>query len=202
MCELKIKRVSSVEQVSGLPKHIVNNVNWAEFPHKPEVAFSLGYNDDCLFFHFKVVEDHLKAQYLNDNEAVWEDSCVEVFIKKPGDAHYFNFEVNCIGTLLAAKRTGRHDAAHFDESKLARIVRVASLPHKKIDCKVAGSTWEIILTIPFDIIDCNGAPEALMANIYKCGDKTAVPHFVSWAPIDTPSPDFHRPEFFRSILLS
>ena len=36
-------------------------------------------------------------------------------------------------------------------------------------------------------------------NFYKCGDGLPVPHFVSWAPIDTPNPDFHRPEFFDTI---
>ncbi len=202
MCEFKIKRVASADQVNTLPKQVVGNVNWAEFPYKPEVSFSMGYNDEYLFIHFDVVENHVKAQYLNDNEAVWEDSCVEVFIKKPDDTHYFNFEVNCIGTLLAAKRTGRSDAEHFDESKLARIIRTASLPHEKIDSRVVGSEWNMTLAIPFDLIECNGAPDALMANIYKCGDKTAVPHFVSWAPINTPSPDFHCPEFFKNILLT
>ncbi len=161
----------------------------------------MAYNDDSLFLHFDVVENHLKAQYLNDNESVWEDSCVEVFIKKPNDTHYFNFEVNCIGTLLAAKRTGRSDAEHFDESRLARIIRVASMPRQKIDLQSVGSRWEMTLAIPFSVIECDGAPEELMANIYKCGDKTAVPHFLSWAPIDTPTPDFHRPEFFKNILL-
>jgi len=34
------------------------------------------------------------------------------------------------------------------------------------------------------------------ANFFKCGDDTQQPHFLSWQPIDTPRPDFHRPEFF------
>ncbi len=199
MCELKIKRISSVDEIKGSPKNIVGNINWAEYPYKPEVTFSMGYNDKFLFIHFEVVEDHIKAQWLNDNESVWEDSCVEIFIKKPDGTHYFNFEVNCIGTILAARRTGRSDAKHLDGATLARIIRVASLPHEKIDTPAEGSAWEMTLGIPFDIIECNDTPSALKANIYKCGDKTAVPHFVSWAPIDTPTPDFHRPEFFGTL---
>jgi hypothetical protein len=34
------------------------------------------------------------------------------------------------------------------------------------------------------------------ANFYKCGDGLTVPHFVTWAPISTEKPDYHRPEFF------
>ena len=41
-------------------------------------------------------------------------------------------------------------------------------------------------------IDPENLPKKIRANFYKCGDKTAHPHYVSWAPINTPQPDFHR----------
>jgi hypothetical protein len=37
-------------------------------------------------------------------------------------------------------------------------------------------------------------------NFYKCGDKLPVPHYLSWAPIATPRPDFHRPEYFDTLM--
>jgi hypothetical protein len=37
------------------------------------------------------------------------------------------------------------------------------------------------------------------ANFYKCGDKLAEPHFIAWSNIDTPKPDFHRPDFFGQV---
>ena len=42
------------------------------------------------------------------------------------------------------------------------------------------------------------APMILVAkgNFYKCGDMLSKPHFLSWNPIDTPSPDFHVPASF------
>ena len=33
----------------------------------------------------------------------------------------------------------------------------------------------------------------------KCGDDTAVPHFLSWNPIGAPRPNFHTPEYFGEI---
>ena len=56
--------------------------------------------------------------------------------------------------------------------------------------------------IPFDLLglDSDALPEKLRGNIYKCGDRTAHPHYLSWAPIGTPSPDFHRPEYFGEVL--
>ena len=39
----------------------------------------------------------------------------------------------------------------------------------------------------------------MRANFYKCGDKTLQPHFLSWSPIHSEKPDFHRPEDFGII---
>ncbi|WP_084054648.1 carbohydrate-binding family 9-like protein [Caldicoprobacter faecalis] len=41
----------------------------------------------------------------------------------------------------------------------------------------------------------------IKANFYKCGDKTKYPHWGCWNRIDTPHPDFHRPEFFGDLIL-
>ena len=34
------------------------------------------------------------------------------------------------------------------------------------------------------------------ANFYKCGDDTTKPHYISWNPVKSINPDFHRPEHF------
>ncbi|MCF0164164.1 MAG: hypothetical protein HUJ92_02685, partial [Bacteroidales bacterium] len=40
----------------------------------------------------------------------------------------------------------------------------------------------------------------MTANFYKCGDDTAVPHFLSWNPIPIEKPSFHRPDHFGKII--
>ena len=64
-------------------------------------------------------------------------------------------------------------------------------------------SWNLLVAIPLDImgVKFTGEPITMMANFYKCADLTSTPHFLSWAPIDTPEPDFHRPEFFAPITL-
>jgi hypothetical protein len=37
------------------------------------------------------------------------------------------------------------------------------------------------------------------ANFYKCGDETAVTHYVTWNPVKTNNPDYHQPEFFGKV---
>ena len=39
-------------------------------------------------------------------------------------------------------------------------------------------------------------------NCYKCGDRTEHPHYLAWNPVNTLSPDFHRPEFLGEMILN
>ena len=43
--------------------------------------------------------------------------------------------------------------------------------------------------------------EVLKGNFYKCGDKTAIPHFGMWSPIDSEKPNFHQPQFFGEMVI-
>lgn len=45
------------------------------------------------------------------------------------------------------------------------------------------------------------AGQILKANFYKCGDRCRSPHFLSWCAIQSPQPDFHRPEDFGYLVL-
>lgn len=199
MTQLKINKTTSPDQLSAGGK--VEIVNWTDYPYRPEVRFSMGYTTTHLYIKFLVTEKNIKANYLNDNEAVWEDSCVEFFVKDPNDDHYYNFETNCIGTALAARRRSKTEAEHLSEESMQRIIRVSSLPHQKIDKRDNNEEWSLLLGIPFDLIGYSEPPATLLANIYKCGDMTEEPHFLSWAPITSATPNFHLPEFFAKIEL-
>ena len=48
-------------------------------------------------------------------------------------------------------------------------------------------------------IDSDNLPKSIKANFFKCADGTPHIHFLSWNPIGTPSPDFHRPAFFGEL---
>ena len=48
------------------------------------------------------------------------------------------------------------------------------------------------------VCDHYSGVEARM-NLFKCGDELSHPHFLSWQPIRTEKPDFHRPEFFAQV---
>lgn len=184
---------------------MVEKVNWpSAFPYKPLTQFNLLRGAESFFIRFNVRGNLLKAVYTEDQSPVYKDSCVEFFCQVPGNDYYTNFEFNCIGTCSAARRKGRNDDVEpFDAEEMSSIKRLPSIGRRAFNEMQGIFEWELTVEIPLKLmgIDPNNVPEKLLANFYKCADDTDSPHFVSWSPIDTEKPDFHRPEFFGELEL-
>lgn len=180
----------------------VNQVNWPEsFPYAPIVAGRIARTKDALLVSWRVSGLGLTVKNVDDGN-IWEDSTCEIFLKDPSCPDYYNIEVNAAGYLLVGKGPDRHSRVRLPMETIARISRKAEfkVPFDNADDLF---TWSLTVAIPYGVIGLDGEhlPATLLGNIYKCGDKTAHPHFLSWAPIDTPKPDFHRPEFFGTFCL-
>ena len=182
----------------------VDRANWPDtFGYRPVCAGNLARCEEGLAVRFHVQGLDLRARNLGDNGRQWEDSCCEFFVQEPGGDRYFNFEINCIGKILGASGADRHGRVRQDPDALAQIRRITTLPEQEFDEAGTLRSWDIAVLIPFGLFGADPAcpPASLKANFYKCGDETAHPHFLSWSPIDTPQPDFHRPEFFGELVL-
>ena len=182
-------------------KSYVSHVNWpSEYPYAPSASFMIARTMSHLVILYQVRGYDLRAWALQDNEMVCHDSCCEFFVADPSDGTYYNFEMNCIGTLKAAKRRNREDYRLFDEDQLSRILRHSSLERSQIN--VSGiHSWQVAMCIPFELMGfaADNIPESVNANFYKCADKSEHPHFLSWNPVGTLQPDFHRPEYFGKL---
>lgn len=176
----------------------IDKINWKYFPHLPDVKVYLGYCDQRLWLHYIVANDFVRAVCRNDQEPVWQDSCVEFFVKQ-GDI-YRNFEFNSLGVCLSATGTDRKARKRLDDKHMAQILRFPSLNIENLPSEDVPTNWSLTVAIPFDLIGLNEGNQ-FMANFYKCGDKTKVPHYVSWSAISTPTPDFHQPGYFASVEL-
>lgn len=199
-CLINTDKTEVVSELFRLPATNIDCVNWKEYPYKPSVTVRLGYSSSALAILFEVEENHVRAVTMDDCGPVWEDSCCEFFVADSAGKGYFNFEINCIGTLLAAKRRSRDDFEFLPQSQLEKIQRFSSLPHVPVDSIGMGQKYWVAEVIPFSVLGLSEAPKSIKANFYKCGDKCTEPHFLSMAPIDHPSPNFHCPEFFREII--
>jgi len=181
----------------------VEMLNWVrEYPYRPITYFTIARSIDSIFIKYNVHGSMLRAIYSNDQDPVHEDSCVEFFCKTPESDEYMNFEFNCIGTCKAGKRKSRsEDVTHFSLSDLKTIERYPSIGRRAFKELEGMFEWELTVKIPFSLmgIDPANLPEKLLGNFYKCADGTDSPHFVSWSPVKTEKPDFHRPEFFGEL---
>lgn len=182
-------------------REYINVINWGEFSYKPIVVFNIARSDKYLYICYFVKGNSLKATYSEDNSPVHRDSCVEFFMKKEGEDGYMNFEFNCIGTCDAARRKSRDEKTSLEPQEYASILRYSSIESKPFNEKKGIYSWELVVAIPLELmgLDPQNMPKKILGNFYKCADDTEFPHYVSWNPIGTPQPDFHRPEFFGEI---
>ena len=178
-------------------------LNWPDaFPYAPSASFEISHSGAMLHLHFFVEEAAVRAVCAEDGEAAWEDSCVEFFFAPHGDGRYYNLECTCIGRIYLCVGTGRSERIRLPESVLRTIRRRSSLGDAPFGLRTEPVRWDVRLEIPASVFGLERF-DGLRArgNFYKCGDRLPVPHYLSWAPVATPRPDFHRPEFFDWIEL-
>ena len=180
-------------------------LNWPAWPYKPSVEFRIGLFEDGLRLEWKVDEQSIRALQGVPGGEVYEDSCVEFFFQPSADdPHYYNFEWNAIGNLCVSWRTGRFDAEPAPAGVYDLVLAEASCGAVPFAERPSDGPWTLKVCIPAEALWKSGLKSLrglkARGNFYKCGDGLAVPHFVTWAPIATEKPDYHRPEFFGELI--
>lgn len=207
---MKVKKIAKlVQNAQDIPALLdneniacqpINIVNWKTYPYQPEVAFRIAHTNDAILLHYIVTENSVRAKYGEDNGSVWTDSCVEFFSIPAGDEIYYNLECNCIGTILLAVGPERNNREHASKEVTKQVKRWASLGREPFEERIGTCTWEVALLIPYAVFFKHTIKSldgmGINCNFYKCGDELQTPHFLSWNPIYTENPDFHRPDFF------
>jgi len=202
--DIEIEKAADLLDDEG-KKDMIEVLNWPDlYNYKPITYFWIARSSDSFFIKYSVKGTMLKAIYSKDQQPVNEDSCVEFFCKIPGNEKYMNFEFNCIGTCKASKRKARNvDVTPFSKEELGMIKRYPSLGRRAFNEMEGMFEWELTVKIPMRIMGINpeNLPEKIMGNFYKCADGTDSMHYVTWSPVNTERPDFHRPELFGELIL-
>ncbi len=66
-------------------------------------------------------------------------------------------------------------------------------------------TWTAAYKIPIALLEkysqvaYPGHKVEWRVNFYKCADATSHPHWLTWAPVDHPKPNFHLPRSFGTL---
>ena len=178
-----------------IPELSADNILW-----KPDCGIrafgQFCYDDSSLYVHLRAVEKEIRASFTAPLSPVYQDSCLEFFFMPEGGDRYFNFEINPNGCLYIECGRDRSDRFVLYRSDLQERFQIRTERDE--------NGWEVYYQIPLDFIrlfypdfQFSGI---LNANVYKCGDKTDHPHYLSWNPITSEKPDFHRPEDFGMMI--
>ncbi len=203
----KAENVPALMAENGVEYHPISFANWAEdYPYSPEVEVAIAHNGESLLLHYRVDEQTARAVAEKDQDAVWEDSCVEFFSQpNPEDGIYYNVECNCAGKVLLAAGPTRESRQPAPKEVTDSILRWSSLGSESFGEKPLEGGWQLALVIPKTIYFQHQVESLsglrMRGNAYKCGDKLANPHFLSLFPISLPKPQFHCPEFFEPLEL-
>ena len=167
--------------------------------YRPATSARLGTDGESLLVFMETDETDLRMQSKGFG-FVHTDSCMEFFFlpDPKASSQYLNFEFNPAAAMYLSIGTGRHDRVEILQENYREILNVQTAIHDK--------GWNIAFNIPLSFLrelfpDLELKPGHVMrGNFYKCGDKTARPHYGCWSPIDLPNPDFHCPDFFGKLI--
>ena len=191
----------------------VDHFRWEDSGHHPKTRARLAYDEKYLAVMYRVEDRYVRAVAEKFQDSVCTDSCVEFFVAPVPDLNaYFNFEVNCGGTMLVRRMASATEVEEgkenipLTEKDRDTIPMATSLPSIVEPELTEPTTWTVEYHLPrglFEVYFAIDAPKAgtiWRANLYKCGDQTSHPHWGSWAPIGTEKPSFHEPAYFQPIV--
>ena len=203
--EMDISQVPGALELCG-SRISIDSLNWPEeFPYRPLTVVTAAHSGTAIYLDFLVRCNYLRAENYIDNTHVDQDSCVEFFVAPDPavPAGYLSVGVNCIGTVRATRHNLDGTSRLCSPRELAMIRRHASVGSRPFR-EVEGSfIWSVTFALPMSLIGVEyaGHPLELKANFNKCAALTSQPHYLSWAPISSEKPDFHRPEAFAPVIL-
>jgi len=199
MNEYIIKRVHTAPDWSQIPSLEVSNIAWL-----PDAGIRMTqqicYDESAIYVHQRAAEAHIRAEHSDPLAMVCEDSCMEFFFSPyEENLRYINVEINPNGCLYMGLCERRGNSVRL----------IAGDPQKRFDIHTARTEdcWEVFYKLPLSFIQLFNpaftlnSGRVIPANCYKCGDLTVQEHYITWNPMSTETPDYHRPEDFGRMIL-
>ena len=166
-----------------------------------EVYLQILHDQKNLILDFDVFEEEIRRESKFNNDNVYEDSCLECFLKNENSAEYLNFEISATSFCLVGKGKDRFNRKLFDTKDIEEISReVNIISDEKNNCH-----WTLKIFIDlykWNLINCDKeiTGQKISANFYKCGDKLQKPHYLALFDIDSEIPNFHVSKSFRNLI--
>ena len=188
----QIKKVA-LDDADRLP---IDRPQWGYTTYQKEVYAQIVREENGFAVRFTVREKNPRRLWKDHFSPVHEDSCVEFFANFSPDTTdwYINFEVNANGAMNLHFRRDRYETKEISKEEVDAF---------RIEAEVDRYFWRVTYHIGDDFIrkyypdyDPEKA-DKMKCNLYKCGDRTLIPHYMAAFDLECTRPDFHRPEYFQ-----
>ena len=192
-----IPKTNGAPDWKNIPVMPIDNLLWTDSIDVSAQA-QLGYDEAYLYVRLEAVEPHIRMEETDVLAEVCQDSCLEFFLRPTERMDYFNIEFNPNKIVWLGFGTGVHN-----------LIRMVPDTQELLDPQVVftDAGWVLTYRVPFAFIR-QFFPEfavkegaVMYCNAYKCGDLTVKPHYLSWNPVESETPAFHRPQDFGKLIL-
>jgi len=168
----------------------------------PELATEVSLTDDGerLSVRFRAHDPAPWATLRERDADLWTEEVVELFIA-PGRStpkHYFEIEVNPLGTIFDA----RIESPHGDRSGM-RIDRNWSCEALEVDSRFDSErgVWQTTMALPWRALAADSDERFWRLNLFRIDRPAGRPTaFSAWSPTLVSPADFHRPERFGFLV--
>lgn len=173
-------------------KPVILKQGWYQSP-LPEVKMIVAVDNTHLWLAGVVYETphyDASAQAGSFVEGLaWGNDCLELFMVDAHSAHYQEFHVAPSGAWWTCMFDGIRKPAQIQKTP----------KHAETFAKIESGVWQAALCIPLSELAITVAPESqvylnLTAVISSAEESTI--RYLSYAPLNSKTPDFHRPEDF------
>lgn len=192
-----ITRVANAPDWPRIPALRVAHYQW-QAPLEIEMEARICHDGQKLSIQMRAWEPDIRAEHRDVLGMVCEDSCMEFFFRPDErDLRYFNFEINPNGVMFIGFGHGKADLLRLLPAPAQFSARTERFP----------GGWIAEYHIPADFVRLFFPDFALesgkriRANLYKCGHCTVQPHYITWNPVISDAPSFHRPQDFGMLIL-
>lgn len=165
-----------------------------------KAVVKLSHDDDNLIAEFDIIEKQLRRMATHHNDEVYEDSCVEIFLKRDDDPIYRNFELSATMWALVGEGSSSIGRNRLDPQRIDKIKREIKIlennnkrSHYIIKEQINLRDWQLLKSNE-KIEDLK-----LKGNIFKYGAKLDEPHKLTLFPMKKGFITFHDPSCFRRI---
>lgn len=178
--------------------HRLTNYHWeSDPPYRPNTYFKMGVVCSDLVATLKCYEENPKAVFVNRDDPIYKDSCLEFFVAPLEEKEeYINVEMNSNGAFLCEFGTGKYDRV-FVSSLIDSSPIVDAFKGEDMNGAFWGVTVKLTNAFLRELYKTENIDfKTVKANFYKCGDDCDVPHYLAFSPVTTLPPGFHNPECF------